>query len=294
MYESMLLFMAALLGIASAPLTTITEPGGTQPFGEVVSHTVPSDKERASVAPFMTLPYRQQDVPREILGVNEGWYYSPEEMSIHGKALHRGIDADAPRGTPVTAVADGYAVRSFQLSTTDQTYQGKSVGLSLGEFVEVWHPKQRVYTLYGHMESASDAIPYVTSEQLAQEVWEPTGIYVNTETFIKNAVPVKRGQIIGYVGDSGIGWGYSDTFNTRTQHVNKRDYGKFPSWDKTHVHLEVYTRSPDGRIKQTRLDPFGLYDYIDGDRNPYNTRLPSADTLWLTNNAGQPKYADER
>lgn len=291
MYESIALLLVALVSVALAPSIVIPDKQNTRTLQGVVSRTIPSEEVQASIEPFMTLPLRESDVPAEGFTVNEGWYYSPEEMAIHGKPLHRGIDWPIARGTPVVAVADGYAVRSFQLATTNKAYQGKSVGFSLGEFVEIWHPEQGVYTLYGHLNRASDDVPYVTSQRLAPNIWEPTGIYVGTDTFMERATPVKRGQVIGYAGDSGVGWGYSDTFNTQTRHVAERDYAALPSWDETHLHLEVYTRTANGRFKAIRFDPFDLYDYVRSERNPY-TDVPSAHTLWLTDEDGQPEHPE--
>ncbi len=241
--------------------------------------------------PFLTLPFAEADAPRDILQISEGWYYSPEEEKISNKSLHRGIDFSMPRGTPVVAAADGYAVRSFQVADTDEVYQGKTIGFSLGEFVQIWHSEQKVYTLYGHLNKASDDIAYAKTEQLASNTWEPTGIYAPVDEIMQKATFVKRGQVIGYVGDSGIGWGYSDTFDLSTKHIVERDYNTFPSWDETHLHFEVYTRTADGRAKQTRFDPFGLYDQVRDGRNPYQNSANNPQNLWQLNKSGQPAYS---
>lgn len=293
MYESILSLIVALFNVASTPLISSSTSADAMPLQGVVSRTMPTNEQQLAHKPFLTLPFKQTDAPRGKLAVNEGWYYSPEEMAVHDKPLHRGIDWPRKRETPVVAAADGYAVRSFQLADTEETYKGKKVGFSLGEFVEIWHPKQKLYTMYAHLQKADDGVPYVTTEQLSETTWEPTGIYVRSAEFMQKAVEVKRGQVIGYVGDSGIGWGYSDSFNTNTKHVNERNANTLPSWDETHLHFEVYSRTSDGRYKDERFDPFGLYDFITSTRNPYGKTLLEANTLWLSNNQGQPLYADE-
>lgn len=289
MYESIAYFLAAVAGASQAPLLpSSVQPAPTE-LQQVVQRTLPNPAAQAGLKPFLTLPMQKQAGD---ISPNEGWYYSPEEMLIHDKALHRGIDWSVERGTPVVAAADGYAVRSFQLAATNEKYQGKTVGFSLGEFVEIWHPEQKVYTLYGHLERAADSINYVTSVQVDADTWEPNGIYVDTATFMSLATQVKRGDVIGYAGDSGIGWGYNDIFLSKLGHVLPRDIEEKPSWDETHVHFEVYTRTPDGRNKAERFDPYGHYDYIDKDRNPYAAAPEPKKSLWLLDTNGKPKYAE--
>lgn len=257
----------------------------TAPAELLPRRIVPDNQAGQTIAPFLSLPFRQTDVPPSQLKIGEGWYYSQQEMAIHGKPLHRSIDFDVARGTPVVAAADGYALRSYQAAPLDRVYQGKSLGFGLGEFVEVYHPQTGVYSLYGHLNEAVDGLPYAEAVAYGAETWEPVGIYVSPQDFIKKAKKVSRGEVIGYVGDSGIPWGYQEQFDPVSGHVVKRDFAAQPSWDDPHLHFEVYTRSADGRSKEVRYDAYGIYGSA-----PDYTQAAQPSTLWLTDDKRQPRY----
>ncbi len=82
---------------------------------------------------------------------------------------HSGVDYVARYGTPIIAVADGIINR-----------MGYQYG-GYGNYIKIYHPQVGMYTLYGHM---SRFYP---------------GIHIGTH--------VKAGQIIGYVGNTGLAYG---------------------------------------------------------------------------------------
>lgn len=66
---------------------------------------------------------------------------------------------------------------------------------------------------------------------------------------------VKRGEIIGYTGSSGIFYGNcpynEETFNKIAQFEN--------TWDEIHLHFEVAQRDWESGVKINQTDPFNIY-----------------------------------
>lgn len=193
----------------------------------------------------------------EIPQITESWLYSLQERSIHGNTNHGGIDFAAPRGTPVYAAADGYAVSSTHLSVLAKSYEDKPIGFGLGEFVQIWHPEQGVYSSYSHLNSVVGNIPYFEPECDEHGFCDPEIVYHNPRYIQSRGKFVKQGDLIGYVGDSGLSWGYEET--PRGGHDIKRQ----PSWDETHLHFEIYTRDTVNFFKAKRYDPFSIYGRVD-------------------------------
>lgn len=190
------------------------------------------------------------------LNLSESWLYSSGEKLIHGFTLHGAADFDQKRGTPVYAAADGYAISSTQIAPQNRNFDGKQVGFGLGNFVQIWHPKQGVYTSYGHLWEIADNIKYF-KPNCENGACSPDVIYNDTDYSVQNGTPVKRGDLIGYIGDTGLSWGYKETPLTQRDVVNE------PSWDDTHLHFEVYTRVAPNFVKSKRYDPFGIYGRAD-------------------------------
>lgn len=233
----------------------------------------PQTKTPGGIKPFLSLPFKEGTK----LEITEGWFYSDEEKAIHGYEKHYGVDFATDRGTPVLATADGFALSSFHSAWANKTYKDEKVGFGLGRFVQIWHPEAKVYTMYGHLERIENGIPYY--EPVKQgDMWNPTVVNQSVEAMLKKVKPVKRGDVIGYVGDTGLAWGYEETPTMRP------DPKQFPSWDETHLHFEVYDRDEQGR-KKNRYDPFDLY----GQAQAYQA-MP-ARGLWLFGKNSQPQFA---
>jgi murein DD-endopeptidase MepM/ murein hydrolase activator NlpD len=81
-----------------------------------------------------------------------------------GKRKHEAIDIFAPRGTPVVAVDDGRIAKLFT---------SVAGGLTVYQF----DPSERFIYYYAHLDGYADEL--------------------------KEGIPVKRGELIGYVGTSG-------------------------------------------------------------------------------------------
>lgn len=94
---------------------------------------------------------------------------------------HKGVDYVAAKGTPVRATGDGKI-----------HYMGTQRGF--GHFIVIQH-QQKYSTLYAHL--------------------------LHFDKKLKNAAPVKQGQIIGYVGKSGLASGYHLHYEFRINKVHR-------------------------------------------------------------------------
>ncbi len=219
------------------------------------------------------------------LVISQGWDYSKDERDIHPDIpRHFGADVPLPWGTPIYAPADGLALASYHLYDLESPSLGK-IGYGLGLFIQIWHEGPGVYSMCAHLSGISNKIPYLPPV-LEGGTWQPReAIYVPVETFKKNAVPIKRGELIAKVGYTGLRWKYPE----EPANPLKVDPETQKTWDPhgAHLHWEVYTRTPDGKRKQDRYDPFGIY----GEREAYKDVFTKASGLILANPDGSPQFA---
>lgn len=233
--------------------------------------------------PFLAIPL-VQSTPK--LEVSQGWDYSDDERNIHPNIpRHYAVDFPLPWGTPVYAPADGVAVASYHIHDETDS-QGRTIGFGLGLFIQIWHEQAGLYTMYAHLSGLNDKlIPYL-APSLEGSNWQPRrAIYVSVEAFKRSARPVTRGELIGFVGYTGLRLGY-DEMPANPPGVNPR---VDKTWDPigAHLHWEVYSRTPDGSRKGQRFDPFGVY----GERGQYVQVFAKAQGLILTNPDGSPLFA---
>lgn len=240
------------------------------------THAYDASKE-AAMSPesrWLSLPFNAKDESK--LTITEGWTYSAQEQSIHGHTTHFGVDFAAPRGTPVYAAADGVMIGSFHSSYAEALYKGKRVGFGLGNFVQIWHQDAGFFTVYAHLDRHAEGVPFVKPDDMGDGKWNPSIVNKSLEEVLKLAKPVKKGELIGYIGDSGLSLGYDEG-----PHL-KRDPSKSPSWDETHLHFEVYQRDGRGR-KSNRKDPYGIY----GEASQYKLLGTANDnSLWRLDKGG--------
>ncbi len=234
---------------------------------------------------FLTLPFHEPHYH-----ISEGWIYSAEEQQIHGYVGHGGVDFVLPRGVPIVAAADGWALASYfwflvKEGGVPRRYKGKEVGMGLGRFVQIWHPEQELFTVYGHLDSIESKIPFYGPRKL-QDCLHPVGHKFLPKKMIDNcaAIPIKRGEIIGTAGDTGLTWDYTD-------YPERPNPNEKPSWDEVHLHFEVFQRV-GSRLKKKYLDPYGInshwQDYPDP-QHPENAEKVK-DCLWFVNDKGLPLF----
>lgn len=233
----------------------------------------------------MHLPFEEQDYE-----ITEGWFYSDEEKAIHGFTTHGAIDFKLERGTPVLAAAEGLAVSSYfsyllKKEGKPLLYNDKPMGFGLGYFVQIYHSQQDLFTTYAHLERVADEIKFHASRGHGDYIW-PVGHKVDPSKLPRYrwGTKVERGQVVGYVGDSGITWGYVD-------YPRRPDPEKFPSWDEVHLHFEVFRRV-GVRKKKKMFDPYGIQgkteDYPDSYKKGKGMGAKGA-ILWALDEKGLPK-----
>ncbi len=247
----------------------------------------------------MTVEARQ-NIPAPFLGpifasdfeldIGSGYNYDHAHNSndaIHGVEQHKAIDFGAPIGTPIYAPADGLALATyseFLLGEKDDVnafiprrYKGKKVYFGSGLIIQIWHGRGR-YTQYAHLHKVSPNIPYYKPivDKDSGDL-RPAHLRDVVSEYGKGtkATKVKRGELIGYTGVTGIGWGkrcYEDWSTGK----------KYTYYDDPHLHFMVFGR----RLSRSRnpvaiWDPFGIYGkaaQYPANKNEWHTLKNS---LWL-------------
>lgn len=234
----------------------------------------------SKIKPYLSLPIATP-IATQDYQITEGWLYSEEESAIHGVKKHRGVDYTVPRGTPVLAAASGWTMASYTRThlidpqtQKPRIYKGKPVGYSYGNFVQIYHPQVDRYTQYGHLDSINPKIPFTKPRLLKDGRLWPYGHKIDPQKYpeYKRAVWIERGEVIGYVGDTGLSWGYQD-------YPTRPDPDKFPSWDEPHLHFEEFSR--DKQKRKIQKDPYDLYQQASEYPYPGNNKSFGPNHLWL-------------
>jgi murein DD-endopeptidase MepM/ murein hydrolase activator NlpD len=119
--------------------------------------------------------------PLEFSRISSGFTHARYHPVLQRWQAHRGIDYAAPTGTPVRAVADG----TVEVASRDRGY---------GNVVVLTH-QQRYTTLYAHLSGFASGI--------------------------RQGAKVSQGQIIGYVGATGLATGPHLHYEFRVDGVHK-------------------------------------------------------------------------
>jgi len=221
-------------------------------------------QSKKQIKPFLALPFTKDTDFK----ISEGVYYSKAETKIHGRRVHRAIDFAAKKGIKVYAAASGYTASSCNFAFLSKKYKGKKVGYAMGNFVQIWHPKEKNFTIYGHLDSISGSLPFFEGKK--QDAIIVSKFYNQPlAEFLKYAKYIKRGTYLGTVGDSGLSLG------------NKNN-----SWDEPHLHFAVFTRKRTGKYK----DWFDPYE-INGKAENYIKYKIKPVGLWLNNGKREIVFA---
>lgn len=108
---------------------------------------------------------------------------------LRGNHFHAGLDIRGPVGRPVVAVADGYVARVVVK------------GGGYGQALYLHHPSGHT-SVYGHLEDfREDIATFIKRRQYDQETFA-LDLELSPERF-----PVKKGDLIGYIGQRGHAFG---------------------------------------------------------------------------------------
>ncbi|WP_299122235.1 M23 family metallopeptidase [uncultured Tenacibaculum sp.] len=163
---------------------------------------------------------------------------------LRSNHFHAGIDikTQGKQGIPIYAPADGYVSR----------IKVKQYGY--GKALYVKHPNGYT-TVYGHLKKYAPKIQkYVKAIQYKKENYNTGNLFPKPEKF-----PVKKGDIIGYTGDTGSSGGphlHYEIRNTETEHIiNPMHFGLTVADDKSPSikKLIAYPLNDNSRINNSSL-----------------------------------------
>ncbi len=163
---------------------------------------------------------------------------------LRSNHFHSGVDikTQGKEGIPVYAPADGYVSRI------------KVQQYGFGKALYINHPNGYT-TVYAHLEKFEPYIQqYVKNVQYKKENYDTGNLFPKPEKF-----PVKKGQLIGYTGDTGSSQAphlHYEIRDTKTERIiNPMHFGLSVKDDKapTIQKLIAYPLSDDARINNSSL-----------------------------------------
>lgn len=257
-----------------------------------IFHSPIINGESVKPIPYLTLPFRKSEV--KSYNITEGWVYSRNEKAVHGFKVHGGVDYHVAYGTPVVAPCDGLAIssyHSFPLLNEDEspkTLEGKKLYFGLGYFVQIYNPEVNRFIQLGHLSDISNNIPF-SLPVFSEDTWTPTNHILKISELKNNSMVAKlhRGDLVGYVGYSGLRWGYDDYVEGSKRPV-VLDFKKYKSFDESHVHFEDFFRDQETGKKGWQRDPYDVYLSWSNYPTPKRKRSMGKEPLFYLDENGLP------
>lgn len=311
-----ILLVIGLIIVAVLSFTILFKKGYTQPqsneefleqvkIGQDKFHTPTVNGEKIEAKAYLSLPFSKEDAKGGNIKIAEGWLYAYDEYAIHNMEVHAAVDFSAPYGTIIYAPAEGYAMSSYyNLFAKDRndktiTHEGKEIKYGLGLFVRIYVPQSNRFVDLAHLSEINQAIPFSEPEFNEEEkIWKPSSekVLVKDIPANPNWVKVSKGQILGKVGTSGLGWGYED-FQGKPEKKITYDPKVNISWDEPHLHFEEFSqieKPQEGEEEGQKVAPrdiLGIYSFSKGYPN-LNQKLDQRfKPLILTGEDGKPLFA---
>ncbi|NOZ13325.1 MAG: M23 family metallopeptidase [Acidobacteria bacterium] len=168
-------------------------------------------------------------------------------MEYRHQHIHAGFDlsTDGKDGLPVRCFDNGFIVL---IKVQKRGY---------GRVLYIRHPKEKLVSVYGHLDRFSAPLEKIVSRYKRLRKTRYPGTIVP-----KHPIPVRKGQIIAYSGESGVGWPHLhfELRNLKNEPVNPEKYGFSVQSDKQAPDfrfLNIYPATPDstvnGACRATRI-----------------------------------------
>lgn len=164
---------------------------------------------------------------------------------LRSNHFHSGLDikTQGKQGVKIYAPADGYVSRI------------KVAQWGFGKALYINHPNGYT-TVYAHLQKFAKPIQsYVKNIQYKKENYQTGNIFPSEDKF-----PVKKGDLIGYTGDTGGSGGphlHYEIRDTATEHIiNPMHFGLIPDDSKAPIFqkVKVYALENSSRINKTSKD----------------------------------------
>ena len=173
-------------------------------------------------------------------------------MEYRNQHLHAGFDLS-------TNGEVGFPVRCFQNGNIILIKVQKR---GYGRVLYIRHPKQKLVSVYGHLNRFTPQLEKIVSRYRKLRKTRYPGTIVP-----QKPISVRKGQIIAYSGESGVGWPHLhfELRNLRNEPVNPALFGLSVQTDQSPPEfqfLNLYPETPsstiNGNCKATRIPIFRL------------------------------------